>query len=61
VEGQFSLPGGLLIPAIAMLLCLWLITYASTVAWLTTLLFMGIGTLLYALSRRLTQLEAKKF
>ncbi len=36
VEGQFRLPGGLLIPAVAMLLCLWLITYASAQAWLTT-------------------------
>jgi APA family basic amino acid/polyamine antiporter len=53
VEDQFKLPGGLLIPAIAMVLCLWLITYASTAAWLTTLVFMGLGTVLYVLSRRL--------
>ena len=31
-EGQFSLPGGLLIPGIAMVLCLWLISYASLAA-----------------------------
>ena len=53
VEDQFKLPGGLMIPAIAMFLCLWLITYASTAAWLTTLVFMGLGTVLYVLSRRL--------
>jgi len=53
VEDQFKLPGGLLIPAIAMFLCLWLITYASTAAWLTTLVFMGLGTVLYVLSWRL--------
>ena len=53
VEDQFKLPGGLLIPAIAVLLCLWLITYASAEAWLTTLVFMGLGSVLYVLSRRL--------
>jgi APA family basic amino acid/polyamine antiporter len=55
VEGQFSLPGGLLIPGIAMLLCLWLISYASLEAWLTTLAFMALGSVLYALSRRLSE------
>jgi amino acid transporter len=51
-EGQFSLPGGLLIPGIAMVLCLWLITYASIEAWLTTLAFVALGTVLHVLSRR---------
>lgn len=55
VDGQFRLPGGLLIPAIAMLLCLWLITYASAQAWLTALVFMALGTLLYVVSRRLSK------
>ena len=41
VENQFTLPGGLLIPAIALLLCLWLISFASLAAWLTTLGLMG--------------------
>ena len=54
VENQFSLPGGLLIPAIALILCLWLITYASAQAWLTCLAFMGLGTVLYVLSRRMS-------
>jgi amino acid transporter len=52
VEGQFRLPGGLLIPLIAMLLCLWLITFASGQAWLTCMAFIGLGTVLYALSPR---------
>ena len=55
VENQFRLPGGLLIPAIAMILCLWLITYASAQAWLTCLAFMGLGTVLYLLSRRISR------
>ena len=54
VENQFSLPGGLLIPAIALILCLWLITYASAQAWLTCLAFIGLGTILYVLSRRMS-------
>ncbi|MBT8071188.1 MAG: amino acid permease [Gammaproteobacteria bacterium] len=48
MEGRFRLPGGLLIPAIAMLLCLWLVSYASLAAWLTTLGFVLLGSLLYA-------------
>jgi amino acid transporter len=48
MEGRFRLPGGLLIPVIAMLLCLWLVSYASLVSWLTTLGFMLLGSLLYA-------------
>ena len=55
VENQFRLPGGLLIPVIALILCLWLITYASAQAWLTCLAFMGFGTVLYVLSRRMSR------
>jgi amino acid transporter len=51
VEDQFTLPGGLLIPAIALLLCLWLISFASLAAWLTTLGLMAFGTVLYGASR----------
>jgi len=47
---QFRLPGGLLIPGIAMLLCLWLITHASLHAWLATGAFFAVGTVLYFLS-----------
>ena len=47
---QFRLPGGLLIPGIAMLLCLWLITHASLNSWLMTGLFFAVGTVLYFVS-----------
>jgi len=52
IEDQFKLPGGLLIPGIAILLCLWLISYASAEAWMTCLAFMALGAVLYFLSRR---------
>lgn len=52
IPGQFTLPGGYLIPGIAVLLSLWLISYASVQSWLTTLVFMGFGTVLYVLSRK---------
>jgi amino acid transporter len=55
IENQFTLPGGLLIPAIALLLCLWLISFASLAAWLTTLGLMAFGTVLYLLSKRLVK------
>ena len=61
MEGQFSLPGGLLIPAIAMVLCLWLISYASVEAWLTTLGFVLLGTVLYILSRYISRDSRKVF
>jgi len=48
--GQFRLRGGYLIPAVALLLCLWLITFASTTAWLTTAVFFALGSLLYLAS-----------
>ena len=46
-EDQFRLPGGYLIPVVALVLCLWLITYASMTAWLTTAGFFLLGTVLY--------------
>lgn len=52
IDGQFTLPGGHLIPVIALLLCLWLLTYVSLQAWLTALAYMVLGTLLYAWSKR---------
>ena len=51
-EGQFRLRGGYLVPAIALLLCLWLITFASLTAWLTTAAFFALGSVLYLLSSR---------
>ena len=50
-EDQFQLPGGMTIPVIALLLCLWLTTHASLKSWLTMLAFAAIGTVLYALNR----------
>jgi len=49
-EGQFRLKGGYLVPAIALGLCLWLITFASMTTWLTTAAFFTLGSLLYLAS-----------
>lgn len=51
-EGQFRLPGGMIIPVIALLLCLWLTTHASMKSWLTMLAFAAAGSALYWLNRR---------
>lgn len=51
-EGQFRLPGGMAIPVIAVLLCLWLTTHVSLKSWVTMGLFAVLGTLLFALTRR---------
>jgi amino acid transporter len=48
----FALPGGYLIPLMAVLLCLWLMTFASGQSWLTTAIFSALGTVFYALTRR---------
>lgn len=47
---QFRLPGGYLIPVLALLLCLWLITFASVTMWLTTAAFFALGSILYLAS-----------
>ncbi len=51
-EGQFQLRGGYLVPVVALLLCLWLITFASLTTWLTTAAFFTLGTVLYLASSR---------
>jgi len=51
-EGQFRLRGGYFIPVLALLLCLWLITFASMTAWLTTAIFFALGSVLYLISTR---------
>ena len=51
-EDQFHLRGGYFIPVLALLLCLWLITFASMTAWLTTAVFFALGSILYLLSSR---------
>ena len=51
-EGQFSLPGGMAIPVLALLLSLWLMTHASLQSWMATGGFMLLGAIFYALKRR---------
>ena len=49
-EDQFQLPGGYFIPALALLLCLWLVSFAAMTAWLTTAGFFALGSALYLAS-----------
>lgn len=51
-DHEFSLPGGMMIPGIALLLCLWLMTQASLDAWLTLAAFVAAGSVFYCWSRR---------
>lgn len=51
-QDEFRLPGGFLIPAVALILCLWLITFASMTAWLTTAGFFVLGSVLYFSTRK---------
>lgn len=52
IDGQFKLPGGYLVPAVALFLCLWLMTYVTLDAWLTTFAYMFLGALLYGWTKR---------
>ncbi|MFB3076611.1 MAG: APC family permease [Lysobacterales bacterium] len=52
VEDQFHLPGGFIIPAIALVLSLWLTTHASMESWLVTVGFAVLGSIFYALTRK---------
>ena len=54
-EGQFRLPGGMAIPALALVLSLWLISHAPLQSWLATGGFMVLGGLLYFVTRRQTR------
>ncbi len=51
-ELAFRLPGGMLIPAIAFGLCVWLMLQAPLSAWYTLGVFILIGTVIYAMMRR---------
>lgn len=51
-DTALHLPGGMLIPVIALLICAWLITQVSINALLVSLLFIFFGTLLFAWARR---------
>jgi amino acid transporter len=50
--GQFRLPGGMLIPALALLPSVWLASHAALKSWLVTAGFMALGAALYALNQR---------
>ncbi|MFT5139868.1 MAG: APA family basic amino acid/polyamine antiporter [Lysobacterales bacterium] len=51
-EGQFSIPGGYLIPAIAFGLSIWLMTKANPDAWGMLFVFIAAGSVLYWYSRK---------
>jgi len=51
-EHEFRLPGGRLIPGIALLLCVWLSTFASMTQWATTIGFFVMGSVLFFFSRK---------
>lgn len=51
-ELAFGLPGGMLIPAIAFALCVWLILEAPASAWLTLGGFFLAGTVIYLYMKR---------
>ena len=53
-ELAFRLPGGLLIPGVAMALCFWLVLQAPLSAWLTLVVFAAAGTVIYFVMRRST-------
>lgn len=50
-DGQFKIPGGMVIPVIAFALCIWLLAQASLEAWLTMLGFIVAGSALYWYSK----------
>ena len=43
----FNLPGGYLIPMLALILCFWLMSFASGQSWLTAGIFAALGTVFY--------------
>ena len=51
-EQQFSLPGGMTIPMMGLLLSVWLLTHASLQSWLATGGFMLLGSILFLFMRR---------
>jgi amino acid transporter len=46
-EGQFRLYGGMVIPVIALVISIWLMTHASLKSWVATGVFMLLGCMLY--------------
>jgi amino acid transporter len=51
-DARLNLPGGWLIPLVAFLLCVWLVSHASAEGWLWTFAFFLVGSGLYFHSRR---------
>jgi len=51
-KDNFRLWGGFAIPALGLVLCVWLGTHAKQEAWFTIAAFMAMGTVLYALARK---------
>ncbi len=49
--GAFQLPGGYAVPIFAALVCIGLLTQVAFDAWLVTLVFLAVGSALYALTR----------
>jgi amino acid transporter len=50
------LPGGVLIPGLAVVICLALLTQVKPMDYLATALMLGVGTLLYVVARRARRL-----
>ncbi len=48
----YRLKGGYSIPAVALILCLWIMIQSAADAWIMTGVLLGIGLVLYALTRR---------
>ncbi|MEO1481046.1 MAG: APC family permease [Myxococcota bacterium] len=51
-SGTFVLPGGLLVPALGILVSLWLLLHVKSVSWLTTAGGLAVGCALYFTVRR---------
>jgi APA family basic amino acid/polyamine antiporter len=51
-EGQFKLYGGMVIPVLALIISVWLMTHASLKSWVVTGVFMFLGCVLYWISIR---------
>lgn len=58
-ENQFRLPGGTIIPVLALLLSIWLMSHASLQSWLATGAFSLLGAVLYVLQTRRRPLAVK--
>ena len=50
-SNSLMLPGGLLIPGMALLVCIFLLWQVTTAAWLMTVVLLGVGSLLFGLAR----------